>query len=99
MRDAKKKNQKVMMRHVCDYLATQDSYTLHKPLRHKYPRDKVVASGIDSDWQIDLIDMRNLPHANRKHKFILSCIDVFSKKGWLVAMLTKHPKDSLEAFI
>ena len=97
-REARKLNPAVRLRDVVDFLTTQEHYTLHKPIRHKYARNRVVAAGIDSDWQLDLIDLRNLPHANRKHKFILACIDVFSKYGWAIPMATKQPAETLKAF-
>lgn len=96
LREAKKKNDKVTLVDVKRFLATQDSYTLHKPVKRRFGRNRVFAAGISSDWQIDLIDFRNLPC--RKHKYVLACIDVFSKKAWLVPMLTKRPADTLEAF-
>ena len=42
---------------VKSFLQEQDVYTLHKPIRRKFPRNKTVASGIDSDWQADLCDV------------------------------------------
>ena len=35
----------------------QDTYTLHKPARRHYKRNRVIVGGIDELWQMDLADM------------------------------------------
>jgi hypothetical protein len=61
------------------FLRDKDAYTLHYPRRIKFPRNKVIVPGIDDTWQIDLADMTNISKDNGKIKYILVCIDVFSK--------------------
>ena len=61
------------------WLATQDTYTLHKPSRRKFPRNFYFADAIDQTWQMDLVELPRLAKFNRGYKFILTCIDVFSK--------------------
>ena len=74
------------------------SYTLHKPIQYKFERTKTHVKGIDDQWQVDLVDMSNISGSNSNHKFILTCIDVFSKYAWAVAMLNKSAASSTEAF-
>ena len=45
-------------------------------------RRKVVMSGINDQWQADLVDVSSLASSNDKHTFILTVIDVFSKVGY-----------------
>jgi hypothetical protein len=72
--------------------------TLHKPIRYKFPRNKIIVPGIDYQWQIDLIDLTNISGSNFNHKFILTCIDVFSKKAWAIALLNKSSASCKSAF-
>ena len=62
---------------------------LHKPVRRKFERRRVIVGGIDKIWAADLVDMSAFSRDNRGFKFILSIIDVFSKYGWLVPLKDK----------
>jgi hypothetical protein len=55
------------------WLSTQDTYTLHKPVRRIFPRRKTFAKGIDDLFQADLADMQNLSRYNDGYRFILTC--------------------------
>ena len=67
---------------VKEWLMTQDAYTLHKPARKRFPRNIYFADGIDQTWQMDLIELQKLAKFNKGHRYILVCIDVFSKYAW-----------------
>ena len=56
---------------------------LHKPLRRKFKRRRVLVNGIDKIWAADLVDMQAFSKFNRGVKYLLAVIDVFSKYGWL----------------
>ena len=92
------KNAKVRHEKAKRWLAGQDAYTLHKPVRYKFPRRKVVVSGPGQQWQADLVDVSRLARANGGHKFLLTIIDVFSKKAWVVPLKSKKGSDVLKAF-
>ena len=49
-------------------------------------------------YQIDLVDVSNLSPFNDGMRYILSCIDVFSKQAWAVPVRTKSGRDVTEAF-
>ena len=63
------------------WLSEQDTYTLHKPVRYRFRRRRVVVGGINHQWQADLVDMSRLKRYNDEHTFVLPVIDVFSKKS------------------
>ena len=63
------------------------AYTLHKPIKYNFPRTKTLVQGIDDEWQVDLVDVSNISGSNSKYKFILTCIDVFSKFAWAIPLL------------
>ena len=43
-----------------NWLSEQDSYTLHKPARHRFRRRRVVVGGLLQQWHADLVDLSNL---------------------------------------
>ena len=49
---------------VREWLLSQDTYTLHKPTRRRFPRRRVVVYGIDHQWQADLVDLAILSSYN-----------------------------------
>lgn len=81
-----------------DWLSTQDTYTLHKPTRKNIQRDPVLVDGIDHEWQANLVDMSSLSKDNDDVKFLLTCIDVFSKDAWVIPLKNKNAAALVEAF-
>ena len=73
-------------------------YTSHKPKRINYRRIKVQVGGIDSQWQIDLIEMQGIAGSNFGSRYIFVCIDVFSKKSWGSILKNKQANSCLFAF-
>lgn len=83
---------------VKSWLAEQDTYTLHRPARRRYPRNRVIVGGIDSQWQADLVDMTAFVKANDGYRYLLTCIDILSKYAWVVPIRTKTGAHLIEAF-
>ena len=71
------------------WLMKQDTYTLHKPARRHYKRNRVIVGGIDELWQMDLADMQVIVTENDGYRYLLVCIDVFSKFVWVIPLKTK----------
>jgi transposase InsO family protein len=80
------------------WVEQQPTYTMHKTARKKYERNRVIVSAIDEQWQTDLADLSSLSKHNDGYKFILTCIDIFSKFAWSVPVKTKSSKEVLAAF-
>ena len=83
---------------ITDYLARQDAYTLHKPRRIRFPRRKTYSKGIGDLYQIDLADLSSLSPFNDGMRYLLTCIDVFTKRAWAVPVRRKFARDVAEAF-
>ncbi len=62
-----------------EFLRSEPTYSLHRPARRYYKRNKVTSLSIDFLWQIDLVDMQKFAKLNKGYKYLLTCIDVFSK--------------------
>src|SRR5436190_19917232 len=67
---------------------------LHSPIRHKFPRRKVMVSGIDHVWASDLVEMP----PERGYKYILTIICVFSKYAWAIPLKLKTGQEMTETF-
>ena len=83
---------------VKNWLQSKDIYTLHKPVRYNFPRNRVFVTGIDDQWQADLVDVSSLAHFNKGFKFLLTCIDVFSKFASVVPLKNKSGKTLFNGF-
>ncbi len=71
---------------VTDWLAGEDAYTLHRTAPINYKRNRVVVYGIDTQFQADLVDMTAYSKENANNKYLLTCINVFSKYAWARAL-------------
>ena len=89
---------KVPFKKTKEWLATQDTYTLHKPVRYKFPRRKVISYGIGDLLQCDLVDLSKLAKYNKGVKYLLTGIDVFSKYGYVIPLKSKNATTLLSAF-
>ena len=80
------------------WLQTQDAYTLHKPIRKRFPRNRIRVAGIDDQWEADLIDVQKLSVENKSYKYILTVIDSLSKFAWAVPIMDKTGGSLVTAF-
>ena len=80
------------------WLSKQEPYTLHKPVNRKFPRNKVVVSGIGDQWDADLIDFSRVSKNNKGVGYILVIIDIFSRFLWLRPLKTKTGLNAAKAF-
>ena len=94
----KKRFPNVKKTEVKKWLTKQDTYTLHKKSRRRYPRNRVFVSGIDDQWQADLVDLSAYAQYNKGFKWLLTCIDIFSKSAWAIPLKNKSGSTLLNAF-
>ena len=85
-------------KHVKRWLSEQDTYTLHKPVRRRFKRRCVVVGGPNQQWQADLVDVSRLKKTNDGTAFLLTVIDVFSKRAWCVPLKNKSAVSLVAAF-
>lgn len=81
-----------------DWLHKQNVYSLHAPNRKKFPRRATYASKKDAIWQADLVDVPQLKKYNKGYRYILTCIDIFTKWAWAIPLKRKLPKYIITAF-
>lgn len=80
------------------WLKGVESYTLHRDIKRRFRRNPIYVSTIDELWHTDLADVSNVSQHNDGFKYILVCIDVFSKFLFTVALKTKTGREVVEAF-
>ena len=97
--DVKKEGKfNVSGKQIKEWLMEQDAYTLHKPIQRHFRRNRVFVGGIDELWQMDLADMQSMQKFNDGYRYLLVCIDVFSKYAWVIPLKNKTGPSLVEAF-
>src|SRR5258708_37137271 len=84
-----KKFPSTTLKDVGEWLSTQITYTLHKPSRKNFLRNKIIVGEINEQWEADLVDMKEFSKENDNYNFILTVIDVFSKYAFVVPLKQK----------
>ena len=69
--------------------------SLDKPARKRYSTRHYITSGINHQWQVDLVDMQAYARDNDGFKHILTVIDMFSRRGWAEAVKSKTTPDMM----
>ena len=84
---------------VDDWLPTQLTYSLHKLIRKKFPTRPYRTAGIDDTWQMDMLEMIPYAKVNKGYKYILVCIDVFSRFARALPCKTKSGDEVATAML
>ena len=72
---------------------------LHKPAVKKFKKRKIYARFKDNIWAADLTQMESSPSKNKKVKYLLCVIDVFTDFAWAKTLKDKKGKTALNTFI
>jgi hypothetical protein len=81
-----------------DWLRTQRTYTLHKPVRKRYSTRPYKSGAIDQHWQSDLVEMIPYANVNNGYRYLLTIIDLFSRYAWAVPLKDKTGATITAAF-
>lgn len=86
------------LKEVEESISKVPAYTLHKKIQKPNKYYKTMSNGIDHIWQADLVDVSNIAKENKNIKFILTCIDIFSKYAWAVPLKDKSAIEVANGF-
>jgi hypothetical protein len=75
---------------------TNRVYTRHYPLRKSIKRNKTIVGGINDTFQMDLCDLRALQKENNGYNYLLTIIDVFSKRAFVFPLKNKTAAYTLQ---
>ena len=87
----------ISKKQIKEWLQGQDSYTLNRDIKLKHSRPSFITQGLDYLWDIDLADVSNLAKYNDGVKFLLICIDTFSRYLWVRPIVNKTNQSVQEA--
>ena len=65
------------------------SEELHKPKRKNYLRRKIIVNHIDEIFAADLVEMQKFSKINKGYRYLLTCIDIFSKYAFAIPLKDK----------
>ena len=71
---------------------------LHKPVKRKFRKRRVLVSGNNEIWAADLADIRAFAKYNNGNTFLLLVIDTFNKYGWIIPLKDKKGETMVKAF-
>ena len=71
---------------------------LHRPIIRKFKKRKVYSSFKGNIWGVDLADIQLESKRNKKNRYLLSAIDLFSKFSWVVLLKDKKGVSLVNAF-
>lgn len=94
--EAKKIRSDIKRNDVRDWLSGELVYTLHKPVIRKFKRNPIISEQPKWNMQADLVDVTSLAKLNNNYKYILTCVDVFSKKAYAQAIKDKSQTEVTE---
>ena len=85
---------------VNDFLRSNPTSSLHRQVRKRFQRRKILCYFPYDIIMSDLIDYNHskMPHANGGYRYIMVFIDCFSKVAWAEPMKRKDGLSSLKAF-
>jgi transposase InsO family protein len=84
---------KIGTRRIKQWLKSQETYTMTRHARRKFPRNTYEVPGIDNHWQSDLMDMIKLSSYNDGVKYLMIIIDLFSRYLWILPLKSKTSKE------
>ena len=62
---------------------------LHKPIIRKFQKQKVHSRFLDNIWGADLADNQSISKFNKRIRFLLCVIYIFSKYAWVIPLKNK----------
>ena len=65
------------------------SEELHKSKRKNYPRRKIIVNHIDEIFAAALVETQKFAKLNKGYRYLLTCIDIFSKFAWVIPLKDK----------
>lgn len=97
------KTQGIRLKEVREFLRKQRAHQLTRPNRYSYARRRIVSKGLDHFWQSDLIELAHDTYSRRINggvNYLLTVVDVLSRKAWAIGLRTKSAQsvsNALEA--
>ena len=99
-RKSKLQNKDITLKQVKEFLRNKYTAQIHKPLPSRNIKYYPITASAENDLiQIDLMDVSNISTKNNNYKYLMVCVDVYSRKGYIIPLKNKNTKSITEAFI
>lgn len=82
---------------VTDFVKTRGYYQISQDITKKTNKP-IVSEYPNQMWGIDLIDMNDYRRKNRGWRYIMTVVDIFSRKVFLTRLKAKEAKNTRDAF-
>ena len=91
---------KITMKNIKDFLETKVEKQIYKETKKKSVKKqrKIFATFKNEKWQMDIFVFDNYAKQNNGYKYMLACIDVFSRQAYVQPMKTNNTLDCISAF-
>jgi hypothetical protein len=76
----------------------KEAYSLHSRKRLKYKRLNINVYKRNDQWSIDLAHLNELSGFNNQYRYLMVCIDVYSRYTFVKALKTKSARNVGEKF-
>ena len=96
LKKAKLIDPSITLSDVTKFLSKQETAQLNKQEK-KGDFNPIVARKVNGVWQADLLDMRKWSKFNGGIKWILTIVDVYSRRAWAFPLKSKSTKNTAEA--
>ena len=94
------KTGKFSYKDIKNFYNEQRTQQLHKPIKEDTSKYKpIVTFKKCFDWQLDLLDMQKYSKYNRGYRWIMICVDVFTRKAYCRALKKKTTGETSAQFL
>jgi hypothetical protein len=93
----KKVNDNITRSQVADFLKEDTTTQVTKEQKAKHTEGHLVSYSPNDWWQFDTFELGRYEKKNDGFKYLLACVDVFTRKAYVEAMKGKDSEDCREA--
>ncbi len=79
------------------FLQGEETYTLNKEVRRKFETNYIPTISQNKVWESDLADLGKFMKTNDSYRYLLGCIDSFSRKLYVSPLKTKKGTEIVES--
>ena len=83
---------------IIKFLSEQTASQTFKEKRKSKPKGHIVANIVNELWQMDIFDLSRYEKTNDGFRYLLACVDVFSRKAYVKPMKNKDTSTVIDAF-
>ena len=87
----------IKRKHIVEFLNKQPAFQMTRD-KQKHVNKPYLSRYPNQIWSIDLVDLSRYSGHNRQRRYILTCIDHFSKYAWAEPITNKAAADVTDAF-